>query len=264
MTALKAVLLDADMTLWRIAHQPAQVWQSVLADLGVEVPPRSGVAALACSRDVLAPGWRALETSGFTNDEAAVRNLWLDVEAAVLHELGITLGLEVVERELSRRLIRVVRLYPETAGALAHLSHSYRLAIVSNDSEPLVKARYLGTANHIAVAPGSIHVGCRTPMREICELALSSLDVGLHEAVTGGDSWHKDIAGAANAGIAALHLRRGILECSGAHEVDDLGSLVRFPGGPTWVAAPGPTRRRGATRPGSSRPACAIGARPRG
>ena len=94
MTALKAVLLDADMTLWRIAHQPAQVWQSVLADLGVEVPPRSGVAALACSRDVLAPGWRALETSGFTNDEAAVRNLWLDVEAAVLHELGITLGLE--------------------------------------------------------------------------------------------------------------------------------------------------------------------------
>ena len=202
MTARKAVLLDADMTLWRIAHQPAHVWQSVLADLGVEVPPRSGVAALACSRDVLAPGWRALETSGFTNDEAAVRNLWLDVEAAVLHEFGITLGLEVVERELSRRLIRVVRLYPETAGALAHLSHSYRLAIVSNDSEPLLKARYLGTANHIAVALGSIHVGCRpmreicelalssldvgnTPMREICELALSSLDVGLHEAVTG-------------------------------------------------------------------------------
>ena len=221
-------MLDADNTLWQATRTPVEVWQSVLSDMGVVLGLQDVEASMASTWPRFMPRWHGLELSGSPNDDVVIRSFWLDVDAALLNELGLDLDLETVEREASRRFTQVFRLYPETATVLARLAPSYRLAIVSNNSEPLLKARHLGIDGYIHAALGSIHVGHRKPMREMFELALSELDVGPKEAVMVGDSWDDDVVGAENAGVTALHLRRGEGEPTNPCEISDLWGLVRF------------------------------------
>ena len=224
----KAVMLDADNTLWKATHSPAEVWQSILSDMEIETNLQELEAATTSSWTRFAARYRRLETSGSPNSDSEIRGFWLDVDSALLDELGLHLNLDVVERKASWRFTQVFRLFPETRDVIAYLSPQYQLAIVSNNSEPLLKARSLGIGDCFDVAIGSIHVGHRKPKPEIFDIALSALNVRAEEAVMVGDNWGEDIVGAMRMGITALHLKRKTGKLLKSSEISDLWGLVRF------------------------------------
>ena len=70
MSLYKAVLFDADSTLW-ISPSPATVWRNILVDLGFDVPPREVDQAWQREWKILAPQVAAFETSGHSIDSSA-------------------------------------------------------------------------------------------------------------------------------------------------------------------------------------------------
>jgi putative hydrolase of the HAD superfamily len=92
------------------------------------------------------------------------------------------------------------------ADLLAEIKPHARVVIVTNNllQEQQDKLEYCGLAPLVDVLIASEDVGVSKPDRAIFDIALSRAGAAARDAVMVGDSWANDIAGAANAGIAAI------------------------------------------------------------
>lgn len=104
----------------------------------------------------------------------------------------------------------VMRAYPEVPDVLRELRGAgLRLAICSNwDWDLDIAVEQAGLAGLIDVQITSAQVGCRKPHPRIFEETLAALDVNAGQVVFVGDSWHADVEGPLDAGIAAVHVWR--------------------------------------------------------
>lgn len=98
------------------------------------------------------------------------------------------------------------RPFDGAADLLAEIKRYARVVIVTNNllQEQQDKLEFCGLAPFVDELVASEDVGVAKPDRGIFDIALSRVGVAAGDAVMVGDSWANDVAGAANAGIAAI------------------------------------------------------------
>ena len=228
MAAYKAVLLDADGTLWHSRQTGGEVWHGLLSDLGVNLPLERAEEAYRKAFQALTPEWQALETSGVPAEQSALDALFDRFNRLVQRELGVELDLDSVQAKIGDRFIDSWQLHPDTLPVLRELRDSYRMAIVSNGVYQEETSRRLGIAAYFDAIIGSLHVGFRKPMRQIFQMALDALGVGPEHAVMVGDNFEADVLGAEAAGIKGIHIIRNEESSKSSDAIKDLWGLVDF------------------------------------
>ncbi len=123
-------------------------------------------------------------------------------DAALAEELAAALAAERGARHW---------VYPDVVPTLTALRPTYRLALVTNGSPDLQRAKLAGAglAPYFDAVIVSGEIGVGKPDARPFALALASLGFDHRRAVMVGDSLDRDMAGARNAGIAGVWLDRG-------------------------------------------------------
>lgn len=104
--------------------------------------------------------------------------------------------------------------FPDVEPVLGALTHTHRLALVTNGAPDLQRAKLSGAGlgPYFDAVIVSGEVGAGKPDPAPFTLALNALGADPAEAVMVGDSLERDIAGARNAGIRAIWLDRAAAE----------------------------------------------------
>lgn len=100
--------------------------------------------------------------------------------------------------------------FPDVAPVLTALSRTHRLALVTNGSPDLQRAKVAGAglAPYFDAVIVSAEVGAGKPDARPFALALAALRVDRARVVVVGDSLDRDLAGARNAGLRGIWLDR--------------------------------------------------------
>jgi putative hydrolase of the HAD superfamily len=156
------------------------------------------------------------------------------------HGVATTPELQRIVAQLFRSLtIKRFRLFPESLPVLEGLAKKrFRLGLVTDSQEPYVvpELQMLGLDRVFEVTVLSAHFGYRKPDARLFEAALEKMQLSREEVVYVGDSTDRDMIGAANAGIAAVWIRRDGRHGAetpppGVTELPDLTGLLQlFPG----------------------------------
>lgn len=132
--------------------------------------------------------------------------------SAALGELGVAdlaladnLAAALVEERGRRNWV-----YPDVVPALNALRASYRLALVTNGSPDLQRAKLMesGLADYFDAVIVSGEIGAGKPEARPFALALDALGVTHTQAIMVGDSYDRDIIGGRNVGLRTAWLRR--------------------------------------------------------
>jgi len=134
-------------------------------------------------------------------------------------ELGAQFGLERRARH---------EVFDDVAPALDALAGEWFFAIVTNGASCLQREKLAGSglADRFGVVVASGDLGIGKPEREIYDRALALLGVDRSNAVMVGDSHTNDVAGAREAGLAAVWLDR---DAKGGREEQAIASLAALP-----------------------------------
>ncbi len=104
--------------------------------------------------------------------------------------------------------------FPDTAPALRDLRADYRMGLITNGAPDLQREKLHGSGLEpffdAIIVSGEVNVGKPDP--RIFALALERLGVRPDEAAMVGDSPARDIAGALNAGVRAIMIKRAGLQ----------------------------------------------------
>ncbi len=226
MVRYRAILFDADRTLWYSPTSPDGVWRRILTDLGLDVPSEQVEAAWEKEWRLLAREFAVFESSRHPNEQLAVESMWPASEKRIIEGLGLTVDLDRLRRVADDRFAANADLYPETLDVLTRLSTmGMRFAIVSNGVNQEQTAGRLGIDGYFHAIVGSVHVGFAKPSPEIFHLALSALGIGSEQAIMVGDNWEADVLGAKGAGIRGVHLARDG-DSPGSDSMKDLRGLI--------------------------------------
>jgi putative hydrolase of the HAD superfamily len=228
-TAPSAILLDALGTLVALEPPAPRLRSELAGRFGLEVSERQAARAIAAEiaycrahldegRDP--PGLAALrrECAGVLRAELPAADLELDpLVDALLASLRFTAFADVrpalvAARSRGQRLVVVSNWDVSLHGVLRAL-----------ELEPLLDG--------ILTSAGA---GARKPAPAIFEQALALAGAGPEEAIHVGDSLDEDVAGARDAGIEPVLVRRGGPEVRGVRTISSLAELagVRLPGAP--------------------------------
>ncbi|MBV9196792.1 MAG: HAD-IA family hydrolase [Solirubrobacterales bacterium] len=219
---VRAVLLDALGTLVRL-DPPAPLLRVELRErFGLEVSEADAAAALAAE---IAHYRAHLDEGRDLAAVAALRGRCAEVLRAALPPSD---ALAAVDGDaLTDALLASLRFsaYADAAPALAALEQlGLRLVVVSNWDVSLHEVlERLGLAAVLHGVLTSAEIGARKPAAEIFNRALSLAEAGAHEAVHVGDSLDEDVAGARNAGITPVLVKRD--GGAGPREVTTIASL---------------------------------------
>ncbi|MCH8207214.1 MAG: HAD family hydrolase [Chloroflexi bacterium] len=229
MAHYKAVLFDADGTLWYSQTSPKGVWREILENLGFDMRTEQVEVAWEREWKLLEPQYLAFESTGHPNEPSAIESMWAASEERVVDGLGLTVDLKRLRRVADERFTVNVDLCPETVEVLAKLrTMGMQMAIVSNGVNQERAAGRLGIDGCFDRIVGSVHVGFAKPSPEIFHIALRALEVSPEEAIMFGDTWDDDVEGAKNAGIRGVHLNRSAGPSPGAESIKDLRGVLRL------------------------------------
>lgn len=227
MNPIRAVLLDADQTLWH-GKSRGNAWRDALASAGIGIPLDLVEEADRRVMQLLASEWEALSTTGRPNEQLATDALLERFNLEMLRALRVEVDADSFSMAARRSFEGSRQLFPDTVPVLKALRGAYRVAIVSNGAYQAEMSRLLGIGHYFDEIIGSLHVGVHKPRPEIFHLALSALDIEPHEAVMVGDTWEHDIVGAQAVGIRALHIVRDGGPSPGPDAITDLWGLLQF------------------------------------
>ena len=227
MSLYKAVLFDADATLWFTPESPTRVWRQILVDLGFDVPPQHVDLAWEREWKILSPQFAAFESSGHPIKPSAIESMWAASERRLMDDLGLHTDLEKLRRVADGRFAANTELFPETVEVLTELrTMGMKMAMVSNGVNQAQRAERLCIDEYFDSILGSLHVGFAKPDSEIFRLALSALGIRPEEAIMVGDNWEADVVGARGVGIRGIHLTRDIVDSPDSDAITDLRGLV--------------------------------------
>lgn len=122
--------------------------------------------------------------------------------------------------------------FPDVVPVLSILQETHHLALVTNGSPDLQRAKLAGSglAPYFTAVIVSGEVGVGKPDPRPFELALAALGVDRERAVMVGDSFDRDVLGARNAGILGIWLdRRGAVTGATAGHKPRIRDLRDFP-----------------------------------
>jgi putative hydrolase of the HAD superfamily len=223
---MKAILLDALGTLVAL-EPPAPRLRAELAErFGISVTEAQAAAAIAAEIAF----YRAHLDEG--RDQARLDALRRRCASVLRDALPPSERLDAVEEEaMTAALLASLHfcLFPEVVPALEHARRrGLRLVVVSNWDVSLH-----GVLDRLGVAPRldgiltSAEAGVRKPAAEIFERALAIAGARPDEAIHVGDSLEEDVAGAHNAGIVPVLVRRdGGGGPDGVRTITGLGELL--------------------------------------
>jgi putative hydrolase of the HAD superfamily len=223
---VKAILLDALGTLVAL-EPPAPRLQAELAGrFGIPVTVEQAAAAIAAEIAY----YRAHLDEG--RDQAHVDALRRRCASVLRRALPPSERLEAVgEEALTEALLASLhfRVFDEVSAVLDEArERGLRLVVVSNWDVSLHDV-----LDRLRVAPRvdgiltSAEAGVRKPAAEIFERALTMAGVRADEAIHVGDSLEEDVAGAHNAGIVPVLIRRdGGPGPEGVRTISHLGELL--------------------------------------
>jgi MIP family channel proteins len=115
-------------------------------------------------------------------------------------------------RELAGRYVEfdVSALYPDAKPTVAALASRYKLGVVANPREKMIKAlRRDGLMQYFTVVASPEQVGARTPQPRMWRRALDEVDVPANRAVHVGNRMDNDVRPAKEAGLHTIWLLRG-------------------------------------------------------
>ena len=252
--AVRAVLFDLDLTLWRIAsgaselaaaelramvrsHQVQRVLGALRDAAGENMPAEAVCEAAMTFLDDL---WASLMAGNESADDLR------EVEAAALllaaiKERGFEASAEVARAVWAASYVPYphfpLELYDDTLSTLDSLrDRGLRMAVVTNSPwpgrvrQPDIGALGLGEYVNAVVSSGD--VGYRKPHAFVFERALAAIGVEPREAVMVGDSLVNDVLGAQKLGITGVWKRngRGTDDVAEADFViSDLNDLLALP-----------------------------------
>jgi putative hydrolase of the HAD superfamily len=205
---IKAIIFDFYLTIVNIKtnekkDRPWQVLASFLRYRG------SGADAVELREAYTLCHRERLERSGEPHPEADVVAIFGDVLACCGVEPSNELCWSVAQLFRSLTMERF-RLFPESRAVLNALGRKYRLGLVSDS-----QAAYILPELHMTSLEGtfetvviSSHLGYRKPDPRLFRRALDQMGLSGDEAIYVGDSWERDMAGALDAGIRGVWIRR--------------------------------------------------------
>ena len=232
---MKAVLLDAGLTLLRADPSLGGVYSGVTRRLGLEVPPAAFESAAEAAFHLMGLEHREGGVPGLRTSDDLERESWRRHARRVMDGVPAMAGLDFGRwfEELYDEFgaARAWVPFDDTRPALEALRRAgVKVAVVSNWD-----GRLRGILDEHRLTPLvdavviSAEVGWRKPHGEIFERALKALGVRPAETLHCGDSVGDDVEGALQAGIRPVLLARdGRRAPDGVAAVRDLASLVEL------------------------------------
>ena len=234
---MKAVLLDAGLTLLRAAPSLGGIYARVTRRFGREVDEAAFERAADAAFHAQAAEHRALGEAGLITSDVHERASWNAHARRVMDDLPGMRGLdfEAWFEDLYGEFGSAAAWepYDDAVPVLSALKErGFRLAVVSNwDSRlrPILDERKLRPWFDVVVI--SAEVGWRKPHPAIFERALGLLGCAPGDALHCGDSVGDDVEGARAAGIRPILLDRpGTKRVPGTEVVRDLRGLLGLVG----------------------------------
>jgi len=233
---IKAVFFDAAGTLLRVARPVGHAYAAKAARYGVDTDPDALDGAFVRI-------WKARcspngTTSSFPTSEDAEHDWWCSIVREVFEAVGALKRFggqfepyfdDVYEHFAQPAAWHVFEDVRPTLDALA--GRGVRSAVVSNwDSRlpRLLKALGLGARFEFVLT--SAEAGYRKPDAAIFRCALAQMGLSPREAIHVGDSVAEDVAGARNAGITPILLRRSGDAVEGVITIGQLTEVTRHLG----------------------------------
>jgi putative hydrolase of the HAD superfamily len=204
---MKAILLDALGTLVALEPPAPRLQAELERRFGIPVSVEQAAAAITAEIAY----YRAHLDEG--RDQVHLDALRRRCASVLRRALPPSERLDAVDEEaLTEALLASLHfsLFPEVSAALEQARRrGVRLVVVSNWDVSLhgVLER-LGVASRVDGILTSAEAGVRKPAAEIFERALSMAGARAEEALHVGDSLEEDVAGAHNAGIVPVLVRR--------------------------------------------------------
>jgi HAD superfamily hydrolase (TIGR01549 family) len=196
----KAILFDLDDTLWPIAPVIVQAEIALHEWLAIHAPKvaqQFDIVELRAQRLALLALQPALKV-----DLGQLRRVGL-------HGAFEQAGEDLVHVEGAMRHFfaarNAVTLYDDVLPGLQRLKGQMLVGSISNGNADLAA---IGLDGHFSVSLAAAQFGSAKPDPAIFHAACAMLGVAPHEAVYVGDDLHYDVAGAQNAGLRAVWLRR--------------------------------------------------------
>jgi HAD superfamily hydrolase (TIGR01549 family) len=225
-TAIKAISLDLDDTLWASAPVLLGAEQALHAWLEERAP---GVAA-ALPPPLFAQFRRSLaaELPAIAHDFTALRHEALR-RALSLHGEDPQLADEAFEVFIAARC--AVELYPDVPIALERLARRFKLIALSNGNADVER---IGIANHFTCIVSARVAGVAKPDPRIFHAACARVDFHAGELLHAGDDPELDVRAAARAGLTAAWINRARAPWPGEPaqyvEFHDLAGLAHWLG----------------------------------
>lgn len=232
---MKAVLLDAGLTLLRANPSLGGVYSGVTARLGLRVPPEAFEAAAEAAFHVMGAEHREGGEPGLRTSDDIERESWRRHARRVMDRVPAMAGLdfgrwfEALYDEFGAS--RAWEPFPDARPALEALRGAgLRVAVVSNWD---VRLRRIldehGLTPLLDAVVISAEVGWRKPHGEIFRQGLEAVGARPAEALHCGDSVGDDVEGARAAGIRPVLLSRdGRRAPAGVPAVSDLRALAEL------------------------------------
>ena len=227
---MKALFLDAGLTLLRAHPSLGGVYTGVTRRFGREIPPADFDGAAGAAFHAMAAEHRAAGEEGMRTSDALERESWRRHARGVMEALPAMDGIdfEAWFEDLYRDFgsSAVWRPYDDVVPALERFrARGLRLAVVSNWDSRLHAILEDGDLrrwfDEVVV---SSEIGWRKPHPGIFRHALEVMGVGPGEVLHVGDSVGDDLEGAAGCGIGAVLIdREGVRRApAGFRRVGDL------------------------------------------
>jgi HAD superfamily hydrolase (TIGR01509 family) len=248
--AVRAVLFDLDLTLWRIAtpaselpaaelralvrsHQVDRVLATLRSACGDALAADAACAGAMTFLDGL---WRDLMAGAGSDDLREIEAVTVLMEA--MRGAGFDVSDAIANAVWAASYVPYphfpLELFDDTRSTLAALrSRGARVAVVTNSPWPAAVRRpdldAMGLGDFVDAVVSSGDVGYRKPHALVFERALAALDSQPAEAVMVGDSLTNDVLGAQKLGITGVWKRNGREPSPGADfTIDHLAELLEL------------------------------------
>lgn len=179
-------------------------WETGILAAMLPLLERHGVTV--ATGDVLRAYGRA-ESAVQAGPYTSYREVLRRTMSAMSHDLGFALDLE--ESEVLLRSLPQWRPFPDSVAALARLATRYRLGLVSNVDEGLLRSSLTQLENPFAFVVTSERARAYKPDARPFELALKEAHCDPRRLLHVAQSQHHDIATAGRLGLSTVHVRRG-------------------------------------------------------
>ncbi len=231
MNKYRAVLLDADNTLFDYDRAESEALVETLALAAPDTPPDEAMAAY---RVINARYWKRFEKGEI--DAAGLQlGRWVDL----FRETGLTGSPAATAETYIARLSQKAHLLPRAAETVRELARRVRLCLVTNGLSRVQRGRVAGSgiAGSFTAILISEELGFAKPDPRFFQAAAATLAVSPSHLLCVGDSPAADIAGARGAGIDACWFSPGGAPWPGpgeppAHVIRDLADLLKIVPGP--------------------------------